>query len=640
VHSLQTRRSFPVSTGFYDDREPRWDPAGKYLYFLSARTFNPLMSTYDMGAIFSGRSQVYAIPLAASTPPPLPELARAAGLDLEAWSRPGHEQRSNGGANGEEAPQVEDDGDDEAQAPAPMRIDTDGLTSRHYPLPIEPGHYAELEALRGGIAFIRTPLEGLLDDQWIRGALGPGTGTLHRYDIVEDELSEIAGSVDSYVISADRSTLAWPSTGSVIVQPIQPPGEVKTLSLADAKLRIDARAEWRQMLDEAWRLQRDFYWAPNMAGVDWEAMKHKYEALLPRIGTREELNDLIRRMINELGTSHTYIWGGELHEREEPDAVSIGLLGADVIFDGAFRIERIVPGSSWDPSLHSPLEAAHLNVSEGDVLWAINGRRLEPGMNVYELLQDEAGKLVTLTIAGNADGANRRDVDVRTLPSERELRYQAWVADNRQRVAEASNGRLGYLHLPDMGGPGLSMFGRQWFAQSRKPAIVVDIRDNGGGFVSQIIIERLNRDVLAFGEQRHGPTTRYPMRAPHAHMVGLIDQFAGSDGDIFPAMFRATELGPLIGTRTWGGVVGIRGDKPFLDYGLTTQPEFAFRDFRGWSLENVGVEPDIEVPITPADRLADRDPQLERAIGWLLQQLEQDPMELPAAPPYPNRGME
>ena len=305
-------------------------------------------------------------------------------------------------------------------------------------------------------------------------------------------------------------------------------------------------------------------------------------------------------------------------------------------FDGqAFRITRILPRISWDDNLAGPLAAAHLDVSVGDAITAINGMSLGPGSNLYDLLQDQGGKSVRVTIG---DGPrSTRTIEVRALSSEQPLRYAAWVEANERFVREQSDGMLGYVHIPNMGGDGLAAFSRSFFPQIEKKGLVVDVRDNGGGFVSQMIVERLNRKVWAFMRPRHGRTERYPAKSLHGHMVVLIDQFAGSDGDIFPESFRINAMGPLIGTRTWGGVVGIRGDKPFIDMGLSTQPEFAWWEpKRGWSLENTGVTPDIEVVIRPEDRVAGRDPQLEKAIEVLLDKLREDPMELPAAPSWPD----
>jgi tricorn protease len=518
-----------------------------------------------------------------------------------------------------------------------LLVDTEGLVDRHFLLPVEPGNYRRLEALWGSVTYLSEPVQGLLEQTWPRLGLGEGKATLHRYDLLEQEPSTLAEKVSGYAVSRDRSTVAWPTEEGFLVKAVAGEKEPEQIDVKALRLRIDIQQEWRHIFEEAWRLQRDFYWAPNYGGVDWPAMRVKYAALLPRVGTRQELNRLIGEMIGELGTSHTYIWGGEDHD--EIDPVTVGLLGADIEFDGrAFRIQRILARLSWDEALASPLAAPYLGVKEGSVIIAVNGVNLTAGSNIYDLLQDQAKKTIRLTVADDVGGANRRTIEIKALAGEAQLRYADWVEGNRRYVEETSGGRIGYLHIPDMGGGGLVAFSRSFHPQIQRKALVVDVRDNGGGFVSQMIIQRLNRTVWAFMRPRHGVTERYPQKSLYGHMVVLIDQHAGSDGDIFPESFRLNDLGPLIGTRTWGGVVGIRGDKPFVDFGMSTQPEFAWWEpKRGWSLENSGVAPDVEVAITPADRLAGRDPQLEKAVEMLLARLEEDPRELPPPPPWPVR---
>ncbi len=628
IHSLRTDRSFAVSDGRHDDREPRWDPAGRYLYFLSRRHLDPVLGELDFEHVYLRTTQVYAVPLAEATPPPDPQTARAAGFDLEAWAKPPDPDDEN---------DADPDDATEPDASTAMVVDTDGLITRHHLVELKPDNYARLEAAWGSVTVLVEPVRGLLEDEWPPpSAMASGKATLLQYDLVEQESTTLAEDVRGYTASRDRTTVAWPAEGGFMVKKILPPEDPEKLDLSTLHVRIDARQEWRQIFDEAWRLQRDFYWAPNHAGVDWAAMKTKYAALLPRVGTRAELNRLIGEMIGELGTSHTYIWGGDVHDRA--DAVSVGLLGADIAFDGqVFRVTRILPRLSWDKKLASPLAAAHLDVSVGDAITAINGMALGPGSNPYDLLQDQGGKIVRVTIGDGPQVRNTRTIEVRALSSEQPLRYAAWVEANERFVHEQSDGRLGYLHIPNMGGDGLVAFSRAFYPQIEKKGLVVDVRDNGGGFVSQMIVERLNRKVWAFMRPRHGRTERYPAKSLYGHMVVLIDQFAGSDGDIFPESIRINEMGPLIGTRTWGGVVGIRGDKPFIDMGLSTQPEFAWWEpERGWSLENNGVSPDIEVVIRPEDRVAGKDPQLAKAVEVLLDKLRKDPREMPPAPPWPG----
>lgn len=635
IHSLRTGRSFAVSDGLHDDREPRWDPAGKFLYFLSRRKLNPVLGELDLEHVYFNSTVMCVVPLTADTPPPIPELAHAVDFDIDTW------------AKGEPGDQVDaDTADEEVEEPPAadqesewvMRVDTGGISRRQYILPIEPGNYRQLEALPGSLCYLSEPVAGLLDFQIGQTGIAEGKATLHRYDLVAEEDSDLAEKISGYVVNAKRDRIAHPSAEGFVV--LDPTGvaESEEVEVAETRLRVNIQDEWNHIFEEAWRLQRDFYWAPNFGGVNWSAMRDKYAALLPRIGTRAELTDLIGEMIGELGTSHAYIWGGQPHDRAE--SVSVGLLGADIAFEnGAYRIKRILPRQSWDEALESPLAAPYLGVQEGSVIHAINGQQLTMQTNPYDLLQDQAGKMIQLTIADDPTSRERRTIQIKALSSERPLRYAAWVESNRRYVHEASDGRLGYLHIPNMMGQGLAAFSRYFYPQIEKKALVIDIRNNGGGFVSQMIIQRLGREVWAFMKPRHGRMGRYPAKSLYGHLAVLIDQHAGSDGDIFPESFRLNELGPLIGTRTWGGVVGIRADKPFVDFGLSTQPEFAWWEpKRGWSLENEGVSPDIEVQITPNDRIAGRDPQLDKAIEVLLGKLEDDPKELPSPPPWPERG--
>ncbi|MHC4427462.1 MAG: S41 family peptidase, partial [Planctomycetota bacterium] len=639
IHSLRTGRSFPISDGWHDDREPRWDPAGKYLYFLSRRRLDPVMGELDFEHVYVNTTQVYAVPLAAATPPPLPDVARSLEFDLEAWAKAPaketNEEDPDEDTDEEVGGQVEPQDPDEASK---IVVDTEGLADRQFLLPVEAGNYRRLEALWGSVSYLAQPVQGLLEQTWPQLGLSKGTAVLHRYDLLEQEPSTLAKEISAYAVSRDRRTVAWPTEGGFLVKAVAGKEKPEKVDVKALQLRIDIRQEWQHIFEEAWRLQRDFYWAPNHAGVDWPAMRVKYAALLPRVGTRRELNRLIGEMIGELGTSHAYVWGGEEHDEMEP--VTAGLLGADIEFDGrAFRIQRILPRLSWDEKLASPLAAPYLGVKEGDVIVAVNGVNLTPRSNIYDLLQDQAKKTIRLTIADDVRGANKRTVEVKALSSEAQLRHAAWVEGNRQYVQEMSGGRIGYLHIPDMGGGGLAAFSRSFLPQIQSKALVVDVRDNGGGFVSQMMIQRLNRTVWAFMRPRHGVTERYPTKSLYGHLAVLIDQHAGSDGDIFPESFRLNDLGPLIGTRTWGGVVGIRGDKPFVDFGLSTQPEFAWWEpKRGWSLENSGVTPDIHVVITPRDRLAGRDPQLDKAVEVLKARLREDPKELPPPPPWPVHG--
>jgi tricorn protease len=648
ICSLETRRTFPVSTGMQRDGEPRWDPAGEYLYFLSNRHLDPVLDEFDYDHAYVKTTRICAVSLHADVPPPTKDAARAVGFDLESWAGATDEIEELDVLEELDEAEVEellrarmeaenDEGAlDEGELPPVLQVDTDGLASRQYLLPIEPGFYAQLEAVGGGVVYLSMPVTGLRADDWATPGMGDAEAKLYHYDCASEETTELATDIGDYAISLDEQVIVV-RTAEGLAKLEGPDEEPTPIDLSEARVRIDAAQEWQQIFNESWRLQRDFYWAPNMVGVDWAAMRDKYAVLLPRIGSREELSDLISQMIGELGTSHAYNWGGDSHDEAKP--VNVGLLGADIEFDGrGFLIANVLPSLPLEDELISPLGQPFLGEVQGKYLLAMNGKKLASSDNVYDFLQDLAGKEVTLEI-GDATGGNSRTFTVRAIEDESGLRYQAWVARNRDYVAKSSEGQIGYMHLPDMDTDGLIAFARQYYPQLDKKGLIIDVRNNGGGFVSQMLVQRLARRIWAYGSARHGVRLEtYPARALSAHMATLIDEHAGSDGDIFPASFRKLGLGPLIGTRTWGGVIGIRADKPFIDFGLSTQPEFAWWDDQGWSIENEGVWPDIEVEILPEDRIAGRDPQLDRAIEVIRKKIQESPIVVPAPPPYPNRA--
>jgi len=623
-----------VGDGMSLDFAPRWDPAGKYLYFLSHRHIDPLFDPFEFNFVNLDPTVVCALPLDAKTPPPIPAVAAAAGFDLEAWAN---------GASADDADEADDHAskradakDDEAPELPTVVFDPNDLALRVVRLPIAPGGIDDLEAIPGGVLYLRRKPQTLNKEIWPPPMLGVPGATLHRATLADGEdQSLLKGEVSAYAVSRDGSTVIAAEGKKLLVHRLDEPGEEpKPLDLAGVKLTIDVRAEWKQIFDDAWRLQRDFFWRGDFGGVDWDAVRAKYAALLPRVGSRVELNELIGQMMGELGTSHLYIGGGDDFAKAKP--VSVGLLGVDLERRGdALVITRVLPDFSATVGPESPLAAPHLGVKPGSVLRAINGRPLDPAHDPHEALVGLGGQPVLITLADDARGTNERSFEVTTIDDEQPLRYLDWVESNRRRVAERSGGQLGYLHLPDMDAEGLTAFVRTFYPQLDRDGLVIDVRDNGGGFVSQMIIERLARRVYAWMLPRHGTPETYPQRVLDGPIAVIIDQNAGSDGDIFPESVRIRELGTLVGTRTWGGVVGIRQDKPFVDGGSSSQPEYAWWEpMRGFSLENTGVAPDVVVELTPRDRQQGLDPQLDRTVDLLLETLRLRPST--PKPPHPG----
>jgi tricorn protease len=647
-----------VTAGFSDDSAPAWDPQGKYLYFLSARSINPVMDTFDAEHISpqavkpcivilakGGKSPLLPEELLGA--PPKPKTRHAGGKARAA----AEEAEGDKDTDAEKSAELSDEDDQRPceRAEDEIVVDLEGIERRVVELPVDADNYSDLRAVAGKLVYVTAPLPGLLDQEDFAAEPKEAKNVLHVYDFKHRKDEVLLEAMRDYTLSRDGERIAYRVKEEIVVADLdavkehdaaKDEKEIKEqLDPAHLPLLVDPAAEWGQILNEAWRLQRDFYWAENMANVDWPAMRERYGKLLPRIGTRQELNDLIGQLIGELGTSHTYVWGGEMRAA---DHVGVGLLGADLepVADAdAFRFVRVLRPETWETDVPAPLTLSHANVHDGEFLLAINGRPLGAADNVYARLADLAGRQVLLTVGPNADRSEARDIQIETLSDERPLRYRDWCRRNREYVAEKTGGRVGYLHLPDMGGKGLAAFIRGFYPQINTDGLIIDARYNAGGFVSQMIIERLARRLVGYERPRRGQTSTYPERAYLGYKVVLVNEHAGSDGDIFPAAFQTLGLGPVIGTRTWGGVNGIRGDKFFIDGGLSTQPEFAFWDLRhGWGIENHGVEPDIAVPIRPEDWVAGRDPQLDRGLAEIERSLADKPIDRPVPPPIPDKS--
>ena len=404
-------------------------------------------------------------------------------------------------------------------------------------------------------------------------------------------------------------------------------------------MRLDPPAEWRQIFDEAWRLERDFFYVPNLHGVDWPAMRRRYGALLPYVAHRADLTYLIGELIGELNSGHAYVGGGEAPKAK---SVPIALLGADYKLDeasGRYRIDRVLQGENWIEARRSPLTESGVDVPAGSYLLKVDGLDLKAPVVPDELLENRTAGTVTLTINSRPDDRGARQVTVRPLADEEQLRYFDRIETNRTKVEKATGGVVGYLHIPNMGGDGLNEFVRQYYPQIRKQGLIVDVRNNGGGFVSEMILERLRRVLAGMGNSRNGGITTYPAQVFHGPMVCLINHYSASDGDIFPYFFKKYGLGPLIGTRTWGGVVGIRGYSPLVDGGYVTRPEFGTYGIEGqWIIEGHGVDPDIEVDNRDDLVAQGRDPQLEKGIEIVMQEIRKSPRTLPPAPAPPVKN--
>lgn len=626
LHDTIGGRTDQIGKPEFVDYAPSFDPDGQYLMFLSARSFDPVPDAvfHDYG--FPRSVIPMLIPLTA-------DLGSPFGLANRAPRAPG--------APAPGAPPPAPPPAEPPAEPPVTKIDIAGLVSRVLAFPVPPARYGRLLAARGRALLLQWPITGSLGSSW--DSAEPPKGTLQVWEFATDKLETMAEGVNHVGVSAD---------GKVVSLRIGPRLRVVAIGWRDDKngrdthsretgwvdlgrLRIEVvpRQEWRQMFSEAWRLQRDYFWWEDMGGVDWLEVHDRYLELIDRVAARSEFSDLLWEMQGELGTSHAYELGGDY--RQQP-TWSQGSLGADLVWSrGAWRVQRIPDGDSWDPAGSSPLAAAGVALSPKDRVLAVDGVKLTALISPQSQLVDKAGLAVGITVASGR-GRPRR-LAVVPLKTETPLRYRDWVAANREKVHDLSGGRAGYLHIPDMQAYGFSEFHRAWRSEVDRDGLVIDVRFNRGGNVSQILLEKLVRRRLGFRVTRWRPPAAFPTDAPAGPMVCLTNEMAGSDGDIFSHTFKLHRLGPLIGTRTWGGVVGIWPQQSLVDGTITTQPEFGtwFTDV-GYRVENFGTEPDIEVLITPGDYRAGRDPQLERGVAELVDLIERAGPGLPDLGPPPS----
>ena len=616
LYSLETRATTQATSDAFESHEPVFDPEGRYLYLLSDRDVAPTLGEFEHSYTVNRATRPHAVTLRADLPSPFaprsdevkpPEAREAERKEKE------HKEKERGD-----------------KKPEPLRIDLAGIETRIVPFPVPPGNDRGLRATKDKVYWLATPTRELTDG-------GNGKASIHAFDLEKRKETEILGNVERFDVSRDGSKILYKSGATWGIA--EPKEGVKVgdgaLKLEGMRMELDPRAEWAQIFGETWRLFRDFFYLPDMGQVDWPAMRRRYEPLLAHVTHRFDLTYVLGEMAGELGSGHAYVGGGEA---PRPERVPVGTLGADLELDarsGRWRIARILPGQNWIEGRRSPLAAPGVKVSAGDYLLAVDGRDLSAGDDPYRLLAQTPGRTVTLTVNGKPTREGAREIAVQPLPDEWDLRYYDWVEANRRRVDAATQGRVGYIHIPDMGARGLTEFIRQYYPQVNKQGLVVDVRANGGGFVSQMILERLRRRAMGMENLREETPVTWPAAAFHGPMVAIANQYSASDGDIFPYFFRAYGLGPIVGQRTWGGTVGIRFlASGMADGGYTFVPEFGIYDMkRRWIAENEGVAPDIEVDNLPKDVLAGRDAQLERAIAEVLARVEAEKPSLPPAPP-------
>jgi tricorn protease len=651
LYDIAGGRLTRVGDGSSIDANPAWSPDGKYLYFTSNRHENPVPSDSEFDFAIVKSQGVYALPLARDTVSPMEPRSDEADTGPAPENGPGMPQTAAGrtkpaapvaaeqakGEHGKPAP--------ERPGPiAPIRIDLDGLMSRAVALPIAPAEIAQLDARTDRIYYLTQPIS------LIEGNLNGEKAALHFYDFKKRKDSMVTEDVDSYSLSLDGQRVLVRHKADYTVLDTKADAAKdddtrKKLDLGHMRVLVDPPAEWAEMFENAWRLERDMFFSPVMNGQDWNAVHESYRKLVPLLGSREDLNWLIGQMLGEIGNSHTYVGGGD--DGDTGPKVHAALLGVDWALDpasGRYRFATIYPGDNTREAYRSPLSQPGLNVKAGDYLLAVNGVELRAPADPDSLMQlADADTTVDLTVSDSPSGA-RRHVVVKPVDKELGVREAAWIAHNRAMVDKLSGGRVGYVYMSDMEQLGLQQFVRQFYPQLNKQALIMDDRWNGGGFIAPYALERLRRVLVSMATNRERAIGTEPQEVLNGPKVALLNHWSASDGDIFPYLFKQYGLGKLIGTRSWGGVRGIRGNWSMMDGGYVTIPEDAlYTTDSQWAVENHGVDPDIEVENQPADLLAGHDAQLETAVDVLMKQIAGRPAGLPPPPPllppYPPSGI-
>jgi tricorn protease len=612
AYSIEQDKSFAITDGLSEVSEPAFDESGKYLYFFGSTDAGPVkdwfaQSTNDMRQTKS----IYLVVLRSNLPNPL-----ARESDEEKGAQPTPERPA-----GTPAPRP---------TPEPFSIDFDGIGNRIVALPLPARNYRNLQAGAANQFYYIEP-----DDT---PGPGPERAVLHQYDLTRRRDETFIPGVTDYFLSADKKKIMYRSQQAwsiVNVTPKPQPGTGR-IQPEEIEVMIDPRAEWKQIFDEAWRINRDYFYAPNMHGADWNAMRAKYAEFLPHLTNRGDLNRLLTWLGSELAVGHHRSGGGDTYW--QPRSVPGGLLGADYsVENGRYRFKKVYGGLNWNPELRSPLTEPGVNVKAGEYLLAVRGKELRAPTNIYSLFENTSGKIIEITVGPNPDGTGSRTVQVVPIASEANLRNRDWVEGNLRKVDQATGGRVAYVYVPNTAGAGHTYFKRYFYPQAHKEAIIVDERFNGGGQIADYYIDILRRPFASYFGTRYGADIKVPGASIQGPKAMLIDETAGSGGDMLPWMWRKFQIGPLIGKRTWGGLVGTLGFPVLMDGGVVTAPNLGIWTEDGWIVENVGVPPDIEVEQTPADVINGRDPQLERAIQWVMEELRKNPPRSPKRPPFPVR---
>jgi tricorn protease len=650
LYSLDSRESSRLTDGTAESWSPSFDPTGKYLYFLSNRTFNPIMCFVDQNHIFLDMARPYVVLLAKDAASPFAPKDSEEELKEpkeetaeESETQPATTQAQEPVAESQEAEKDKEKGEKKKEGKKPeCHIDLDGLERRMVVAEKVPaGNYFRLEATEKGFAYLKKNEPEFEKYQNVSDQTG-GSLDLYHYELEKKETTKVLGGIANYHQSADGKKLVYRAGSSYGVVDVGSKAEVGDgkVDLDGVRIKVERQAELLQIFNEAWRVERDWFYDAGMHGLDWPATGDKYRRFVADCGDRSDLNYLIGEMIAELNIGHTYVSGGDLPANAH--SVTTGMLGAVFAADPGvryYRIAHIIPGTPGDEKERSPLDEPGCPIKVGDYLIAIDGDEVTTADDVYAFLQNKADKVVTLTYNPQPSREEAKKYRVRTIAGEQAIRYRAWVAKKRAYVHQASGGRIGYVHIPDMGERGLIEFAKAYYPQYYKQGLVLDDRYNGGGFTSDMIIDRLERRLWGMTQPREGKMLRDPERCFHGHYAVLINEDTGSCGEFFAEAIKLKGLAPVIGVRTWGGAIGIEPHQPLVDGGSVTPPQFGLYGLkRTWLIEGRGVEPDLEVQNMPGDVLKGQDAQLETAVKLLLERIAKEPRTVPEPPPYPNKS--
>jgi len=627
LYDTRNAKLTQATADFYWTGLPSFDPDGKYLYVLTNRSFKPIYSDLDNSWIYANTTQVAAIPLRKDVASPLAPKNDVEGEDKNDEKK---DDKATGVEKKGDKPKDDAKKDDKAEKkepPKPVEIDLDGFEQRLVVLPPEAGNYGRVHGIAGKVLYRRLPRTGSSDEK----------KPLVYFDLEEREEKTVVADTDGVLPTADgKKVLVWKKDDWAIVE-VKPDQKMeKKLPTAELTMTVDPATEWRQIFTDAWRFERDYFYDPGLHGEDWNAMQERYGKLLDDCVTRWDVNFVIGELIAELNSSHTYRGGGDA---EKPLEAGVGLLGAEFALDGgAYRIAKVLAGAPWDNEARSPLAQPGVNVKEGDYLLAVNHTPIDVKLDPWAAFQGLAGKTVLLTVNSKPSLEGARDVVVETLADDYRLRNLAWIEAKRAMVDKLSGGKVGYVYVPDTGQDGQTELVRQFRGQFTKDGMVVDERFNSGGQIPDRFVELLDRPLYNFWGVRDGHDWQWPPVAHAGPKAMLINGWSGSGGDCFPYYFKEAGLGPLVGMRTWGGLIGISGAPTLIDGGNVTVPTFGIYKDGEWIIEGHGVEPDVEVVDDPGLMAKGGDPQLEKAVALVMEQIAKTPPVRPAKPAYPNRS--